>query len=115
MMSKRLSVLSCNEEEYERTKQWHLTKTTTRNNSNRARNIIQFNRPYSQNVKSNMGKIFLKLRKKHFPKDHRLYKIFNRNTLKLSYSCMGNMSSVIKQQLQIIINKKHRLIMQMQK
>ena len=73
------------------------TKTTNVNNRNRARNIIWFNPPYSQNVKTNIGKTFLKLVKKHFPRDHKLYKIFNRNTLKLSYSCMGSMSSVIKQ------------------
>ena len=73
------------------------TKTTNVNNRNRARNIIWFNPPYSQNVKSNIGKRLLKLVKKHFPRDHKLYKIFNRNTLKLSYSCMSSMSSVIKQ------------------
>ena len=28
-------------------------------------------------------KSFLKLIKKHFPRDHKLYKIFNRSTLKL--------------------------------
>ena len=45
----------------------------------------------------NIGKTFLKLVKKHFPRGHKLYKIFNRNTLKLSYSCMTSISSVIKQ------------------
>ena len=30
-----------------------------------------------------------------FPKNHPLHKIFNRHTLKLSYSCMPNMKSVI--------------------
>ena len=66
------------------------TKTTNVNNRNRARNIIWFNPPYSQNVKTNIGKTFLKLVKKHFPRGHKLYKIFNRNTLKLSYSCMSS-------------------------
>ena len=69
------------------------TKTTNVNNRNRARNIIWFNPPYSQNVKTNIGKTFLKLVKKHFPRGHKLYKIFNRNTLKLSYSCMSGMFS----------------------
>ena len=71
-------------------------KTTTANNRNRARNIIWFNPLYSQNVKTNIGKTFLNLVKKHFPRDHKLYKIFNRNTLKLSYSCMSSMSRLIK-------------------
>ena len=48
-------------------------------------------------VKTNIGQTFLKLVKKHFPRGHKLYKIFKRNTLKLSYSCMSSMSSVIKQ------------------
>ena len=33
---------------------------------------------------------------RHFPRGHRYAKIFNRNTLKLSYSCMPNMATVIK-------------------
>ena len=73
------------------------TKTTDVNNRNRARNIIRFNPPYSQNVKTNIGKTFVKLVKKSFPRGPKLYKIFNRNTLKLSYSCMSSISSVIKQ------------------
>ena len=48
-------------------------------------------------VQSTIGKTSLKLIKKHFPRDHKLHKIFNRNTLKLSYSCMSSMSRVIKQ------------------
>ena len=71
------------------------TKTTTANNRNRPHNIIWFNPPYSQNVKTNIGKTFLKLVKKHFPRDQELYKIFNRNILKLS--CMSSMDSFIKQ------------------
>ena len=111
MINKRLSDLSCNEEEYEKSKPLYetainesghkttltYTKTTNVNNRSRARNIIWFNPPYSQNVKTNIGKTFLKLVKKHFPRGHKLYKIFNRNTLKLSYSCMSSMSSIIKQ------------------
>ena len=56
-----------------------------------------FNPPFSQNVKTNIGKTFLKLVKQHFPKHHKLNKIFNKNTLKLSYYCMKNISSIIKQ------------------
>ena len=48
-------------------------------------------------VQSTIGKTSLKLIKEHFPRDHKLHKIFNRNTLKLSYSCMSSMSRVIKQ------------------
>ena len=64
---------------------------------NRLRKVIWFNPPFSQNVKTNIGKTFLKLAKQHFPKHQKLNKIFNKNTLKLSYCCMKNMSSIIKQ------------------
>ena len=73
------------------------TKTTITNNRNGALNIIWFNPPSSHKVKTNNGNTFLKLIKIHFLRDHRLYKMLNRNTLRLSYSCLSNMSSVIKE------------------
>ena len=33
---------------------------------------------------------------KHFPRDHKYYKLFNRNNIKLSYNCMPNMNNVIR-------------------
>ena len=54
-----------------------------------------YNAPYSANVKTNIVKIFLNLIKKHFPKTNKLHKIFNRNMVKISYSCMSNISSII--------------------
>ena len=33
---------------------------------------------------------------KHFPTGHKLHKIFNKNTVKVSYCCMKNINSVIK-------------------
>ena len=59
---------------------------------NRPRNILWYNPPYSKNVKTNVGKCFLSLIDQHFPKSNPLHKIFNRNTLKLSYSCMSNIN-----------------------
>ena len=81
MINKGLSDLSCNEEEYGKAKPLHETafnqsghkttvtyaKTTNSNNKNRVPNIIWFNPPYSQNVKTNIRKPSLKLVKKHFP------------------------------------------------
>ena len=61
----------------------------------RNRNIIWFNPPYSCNVASNIGHKFLKIVDESFPRDHPLRKIFNRNTLKLSYSCMPNIKNII--------------------
>ena len=61
------------------------------------RKIIWFNPPpFCQSVKMNIGKIFLKLFREHFPRHDKLHKIFNPNTLKLSYCCMKNISNIIK-------------------
>ena len=62
---------------------------------NRKRQTIWYNPPFSRNVKTNIGSRFLKLVDKHFPRGHKLNKIFNRNSLKISYSCMNNMQSII--------------------
>ena len=64
-------------------------------NRNRKRNIIWFNPPYSSNVINKVGKFFLNLLSKHFPPRSKLYKLFNRNNVKVSYSCMPNMKSII--------------------
>ena len=63
----------------------------------RLRKVIWFNPQFSQNVKTNIRKTFLTLVKQHFPRHQKLNKIFDNNTLKLSYCCMKNMSSIIKQ------------------
>ena len=68
------------------------------------RKIIWFNPPYCLSVKTNVGRIFLKLIKKHFPKGNSLNNIFNKNTVKVSYSCMGNISSIISSHNKNILN-----------
>ena len=47
------------------------------------------------NVSTNIGRNFLNFIDKHFPSHHKLHKIFNRNTVKVSYSCMSNVKSII--------------------
>ena len=42
----------------------------------RKRQIIWFNPPYSMNVKSNVGKLFMRLIDKHFPRHHKFHKLF---------------------------------------
>ena len=42
------------------------------------------------------GQKFLKLIAKHFPENSRLHKIFNKNAVKVSYSCMPNLANIIK-------------------
>jgi hypothetical protein len=63
----------------------------------RHRKVIWFNPPYNASVLTNIGKSFLSLLNKHFPRDHRYHKIFNRQTVKLSYSCCSNVNSLITQ------------------
>ena len=73
--------------------QYQQPKENNQNEKKRKRNIIWFNPPYSKLVKTNIGRIFIKLISKHFPPNHKLVKIFNKNTIKLSYSCMPNIRS----------------------
>ena len=113
-ISKRLSDISCNQEVFEKavplyenalkhsdfdTSLQYVQKTsqTEDNTNNRRRkcNITWFNPPYSANIKTNIGKVFFKLLNKRVPKNNQLHKVFNKNTVKLSYSCMKNMSSII--------------------
>ena len=61
----------------------------------RSRKVIWFNPPFSINVKTDVARKFLKIVGKNFPRNHKLRKLFNKNTLKVSYSCLPNMSSII--------------------
>ena len=69
--------------------------TTNRRKNRQRNNIIWYNPPFSKNTSTNIGYKFLALIDKHFPKDHKLRKIFNRNTIKISYSCMNNAKQII--------------------
>ena len=70
--------------------------STNTNRRNRKRKIIWYNPPFNKCRKTNIGNKFLSLVEKHFPKDHRLHKIYNKNTIKVSYSCTQNMANIIK-------------------
>ena len=75
-------------------------------NKNRKRNITWFNPPFSKHVSNNIGKKFIHLISKHFPKEHPLHSICNRNTIKISYSCMNNMRAIVKSHNNIITANK---------
>ena len=115
-IAKRLSTISSNEEvfknaasEYENAlrisgfeeKLEYIPEDTTeqaaekKKKKGRKRKIIWYNPPYSKNVKTNIGKEFLKIVKRNFPKRNKLHKIFNKNTIKISYCCTKNMSAKI--------------------
>ena len=87
----------------------HYEPTTTAKRRNRQRNnILWYNPPFSKNVNTNIGHRFLTLVDKHFPKENKLRKIFNRNTIKISYSCMNNTKQIIDNHNKRILNaSKH--------
>ena len=82
-------------------------ETKSRNRKGK-RDIIWYNPPFSKSVKTNIGRQFIELVKKHFPPQSPLYKIFNKNTLKLSYSCTGNMKNVIQAHNRKILIPKNK-------
>ena len=66
------------------------------NTRKRTQKIICFNPPFSLNVKTNVAKMFLQLIDTHLSPTKKLHKIFNCNTVKVSYSCTQNIWQIIK-------------------
>lgn len=111
MIEKRVSDLSYDEEEFNNAKHIyeealaaseHPSSLTyqppaQKRKRTRHRPITWFNPPFCSSVKTNVGKRFLQLLRKHFPENHRYRNIINRNTIKISYSCLPNMGNIIKQ------------------
>ena len=106
MITKRISNISCDKECFDKASpDYNNALKSTSFNENikfpskpiqgrkRSKIILWFNPPFSSNVKTN---IFLRLLDKHFPKHHIYYKLFNGNSIKISYSCMQNLASVIQ-------------------
>ena len=88
----------------------HYEPSTNTRRRNRPRsNILWYNPPFSKNVSTNIGHRFLSLVDKHFHKDHKLRKIFNRNTIKISYSCMSNTKRIIDNHNKRILNHLNSL------
>ena len=72
------------------------TKPKNNNNKkNRTKKITFFNPQFDNSVKTKVGKEFLKLVNLHFHRNNELRKIFNKGTIKLSYSCMPNIKNII--------------------
>ena len=71
---------------------------------NRKRKIIWFNPPYCKSVKTNIGKKFLKIINKYFGENNKFKKYLNKNNIKLSYSCMTNIETIIKNHNKKLIN-----------
>ncbi|KAL9966535.1 hypothetical protein ACROYT_G024623 [Oculina patagonica] len=77
-------------------------------NRNRQRKIVWYNPPWDANVKTNLGRKFLNIIDRCFPNGHPLHKIFNKHTLKLSYSCMPNMKSIISSHNKAVLSDYHQ-------
>ena len=120
MVNKRISDLSCDKDEFDKAKdvyelafrenghnatfKYEPAKQNSKRKRNRQRNILWFNPPYNLQVKTNIGKKFIYLIKKHFHKGHKLHKILNTNTIKLSYCCTTNMTGIIRQHNAKVLN-----------
>ena len=63
--------------------------------------------PFNKHVKTSIGRTFLNLFGKHFPFRHRLHKICNKNTVKISYSCMPNMAAILSSHNKTILASKN--------
>ena len=66
-----------------------------RRGKNKNRKVVWFNPPFCRLANINRGKYFLHLLDKHFNRDNPLSRIFNRNTMKISYSCTKNMYYIL--------------------
>ena len=77
-------------------------------NRNRQRKIVWYNPPWNANVKTNLGRKFLNIIDRCFSNGHPLHKILNKHTLKLSYSCMPNMKSMISSHNKAVLSDYHQ-------
>ena len=122
MISRRLIGLSSSEEEYNDVKDDYsqalkeagynnnleFTETPSTNNKRkRSRKIVWFNPPYSNEVSTNITKLFNNIIAKHFKPGTLMGKLFNKNNLKLSYSCCPNMSSLINKHNRKLLNQNN--------
>ena len=72
---------------------------------NRPRRILWFTPQYNMEVVNKLGNEFFKLLKRNFPVTNPLHKIFYKNNIKLSYSCIPNINSIINKSNTMKLNK----------
>ena len=76
--------------------------------SSKTHQTYSLNPPYSLNVETNVGKIFLELLDLHFPPGHVLRSVMNRNCVKISYRCLPNMGSHISRHNSKILREEDK-------
>ena len=79
------------------------------NETTKRRKKIWFNPSYSRRVKTNIAKNFLHLLVNHLQANNKMHKTFIKNTVKVSYSYMKNMDSVISRHNHNILNLNRKL------
>ena len=77
----------------------------SRHAKNRNRKVVWFNPPFCKLANIDMGKYFLHILDKHFNRDNPLSRIFNRNTVKISYSCTKNMYNILSNHNKRLFNE----------
>ena len=87
-------------------RQYQKPKENNQNKKKRKHIVIRFNTTYSKSVKTNIGRMLIKLISEYYAPNHKSVKIFNKNTIKLSYSCMPNIRSKINGHTKKILQPK---------
>ena len=121
MINTRLSNISCDKQTFDNAKpiyqaalkqsgfNHNLEYARPLNDTNKKKrkrhDVLWYNPPYNASANTNIGKQFLHLIDRHFPKGHKLHKIINRNTVKISYSCTKNIRSIISSHNAKVISK----------
>ena len=108
----RLCAISSSKDEFDRTKQayhealqkagysekleYAIPANPSGSRKNRNRKAIWWTPPYSMSVQTNLTKMFYSIIVRAIPKNlESLPRLFNRNNLKISYSCTRNMGTII--------------------
>ena len=84
------------------------SKPPTERKRRRKRNLIYFHPPFCSSVATKLGRLFRDLVDKHFNQDHKYKKILNKNSIKMSYSCLPNMKAIINSHNKSILNKTNQ-------
>ena len=125
-VSKRITANSCSEDIFHKSAPIYIStlqdcefnenikycpqgSVSSRRRKNRSRNIIWCNSRFSRNVKTNIVKHFFKFLRKHFGKNHKYQKIFNKKNIKVSYSCIDNMKKIINSHKKYVTSKKDQV------
>ena len=78
-----------------------------KNKRKRTRNITWYNPPFNSNIKTNLGRKFLHIVDRCFPKHHPLHKIFNIVCLKILWS--GWCLKIVCLKIELLMHAKHEI------